>query len=92
MWILTQGTNTGIPKIIGDAVHNELLRRQALLCHKHPNQSGSVMPPLTLMGVAREDLVLYGDMLDGRVCSNISFFFLKNIFLFLQGCFLLDVT
>lgn len=73
MWILTQGTNTGIAKIIGDAVHNELLRRQALLCHKHPNQSGSAMPPLTLIGVAREDLVLYGDMLDGRVCSNMLF-------------------
>lgn len=66
MWILTQGTNTGIPKIIGDAVHNELLRRQALLCHKHPNQPGTPLPPLTLIGVAREDLILYGDMLDGR--------------------------
>ncbi|XP_035207047.1 transient receptor potential cation channel subfamily M member-like 2 isoform X2 [Stegodyphus dumicola] len=66
MWIFTQGTNTGITKIIGDAVHNELLRRQALLCHKHPNQSGPALPPLTLVGVTREDMIVYGDMLDGR--------------------------
>ncbi|GFY71109.1 transient receptor potential cation channel subfamily M member 6 [Trichonephila inaurata madagascariensis] len=39
MWIFTPGANIGITKVIGDAVHNELLRRQALLCHKHPNQS-----------------------------------------------------
>lgn len=67
MWIFTQGTNVGITKVIGDAVHNELVRRQALLCHKHPNQAVSTLPPLTLVGVTREDLILYGDMLDGRV-------------------------
>lgn len=69
MWIFTPGVNIGITKVIGDAVHNELLRRQALLCHKHPNQSGPTLPPLTLIGVTREDLILYGDMLDGRVCT-----------------------
>lgn len=72
MWILTQGTNTGISKIIGDAVHNELLRRQALMCHKHPNQSATTLPPLTLIGVTREDMVLYGDLLDGRVSFTLN--------------------
>ncbi|XP_042900024.1 transient receptor potential cation channel subfamily M member-like 2 isoform X2 [Parasteatoda tepidariorum] len=67
MWIFTQGVNIGITKVIGDAVHNELLRRQALRCHKHPNMSGPSLPPLTLVGVTREDLLTYGDMLDGRV-------------------------
>ncbi|KAF8770629.1 Transient receptor potential cation channel like protein [Argiope bruennichi] len=67
MWIFTPGANIGITKVIGDAVHNELLRRQALLCHKHPNQSGTALPPLTLIGVTREDLIIYGDMLDGRM-------------------------
>ncbi|GFQ90467.1 protein ced-11, partial [Trichonephila clavata] len=66
MWIFTPGANIGITKVIGDAVHNELLRRQALLCHKHPNQSVTLLPPLTLVGVTREDLIAYGDMLDGR--------------------------
>ncbi|CAL1261896.1 unnamed protein product [Larinioides sclopetarius] len=66
MWIFTPGANIGITKVIGDAVHNELLRRQALLCHKHPNQSGTALPPLTLIGVTREDVIIYGDMLDGR--------------------------
>ncbi|KAG8179377.1 hypothetical protein JTE90_012073 [Oedothorax gibbosus] len=70
MWIFTPGANIGITKVIGDAVHNELLRRQALLCHKHPNQSGTALPPLTLIGVTREDLIIYGDMLDGRVAPR----------------------
>ncbi|UYV68963.1 TRPM [Cordylochernes scorpioides] len=65
MWILTHGVNLGITKAIGDAVHDELKRRAALQCHKHPHQNLHHLP-LTLLGVTREDFLAYGDMLDGR--------------------------
>uniref|UniRef100_A0A1W7RAU8 Protein ced-11 n=1 Tax=Hadrurus spadix TaxID=141984 RepID=A0A1W7RAU8_9SCOR len=66
MWILTHGTNIGIVKVIGDAVQEELLRRQALRCHKHPHQTNVRLPKLRLIGIAREDLISYSDMFDGR--------------------------
>nr|UPO70949.1 sTRP4 [Mesobuthus martensii] len=66
LWIFTHGTNIGIVKVIGDAVHEELLRRQALKCHKHPHQTQLHLPPLRLVGIVREDLLSYRDMLDGR--------------------------
>ncbi|XP_067129859.1 transient receptor potential cation channel subfamily M member-like 2 isoform X1 [Centruroides vittatus] len=66
LWIFTHGTNIGIVKTIGDAVQEELLRRQALKCHKHPHQTQLHLPPLRLVGIAREDMLTYSDLLDGR--------------------------
>ncbi|XP_076316396.1 transient receptor potential cation channel subfamily M member-like 2 isoform X3 [Tachypleus tridentatus] len=66
MWIVTNGTNIGATKVIGDAVRDELLHRQTLQCHKHPNQSVTPSNPLTLIGISREDWLVYSDMFDGR--------------------------
>ncbi|XP_023240584.1 protein ced-11-like, partial [Centruroides sculpturatus] len=67
MWIVTQGINVGITKVIGDAVHLEQLRRQGLKCHKHPNQNSIKFIPLNLIGIVREDFLIYGDLFDGRL-------------------------
>ncbi|XP_013792273.1 transient receptor potential cation channel subfamily M member 6-like [Limulus polyphemus] len=66
MWIVTNGTNIGATKVIGDAVRDEILHRQTLQCHKHPNQSITPANPLTLIGISREDWLVYSDMFDGR--------------------------
>ncbi|XP_022706113.1 transient receptor potential cation channel subfamily M member 2-like isoform X2 [Varroa jacobsoni] len=58
MWIFTNGLNTGIAQEIGDAVAEELSRRRAKRCHKHPARKKQHKPPLTLVGLAREDLIL----------------------------------
>ena len=49
MWIFTNGLNTGIAKEIGDAVAEELSRRRAKKCHKHPARKKQHKPPLTLV-------------------------------------------
>lgn len=69
MWILTHGANVGIVKAVGDAVCEETLHRQSLFCHKHPNLSVPVPTPLTVIGVIREDMVDYAEILNelGRV-------------------------
>ncbi|XP_064474206.1 transient receptor potential cation channel subfamily M member 2-like isoform X2 [Ornithodoros turicata] len=66
MWIVTNGLNLGMSKEIGDAVRLELLRRRALRCHKHPSRNRARVPPLTLVGIVREDTLMYAHCLDGR--------------------------
>ncbi|CAN7992774.1 unnamed protein product [Ixodes hexagonus] len=66
MWILTHGLNVGLAKEVGDAVGAELGRRQAQRCPRHPSRSGATLPPLTLLGVAREDLLVHAELFDGR--------------------------
>ncbi|KAL1458839.1 hypothetical protein MTO96_043426, partial [Rhipicephalus appendiculatus] len=66
MWLLTNGFNTGLAKLVGDAVSHELRRRQALRCHKHPNRTRATLPPLRLLGIVREDMLVNADLLDGR--------------------------
>ncbi|XP_037570265.1 LOW QUALITY PROTEIN: transient receptor potential channel-like [Dermacentor silvarum] len=66
MWLLTNGFNTGLAKLVGDAVSHELRRRQALRCHKHPNRTRATLPPLRLVGIVREDMLVNADLLDGR--------------------------
>lgn len=67
MWIITHGINVGITKVIGDALHQEQLRRKGLKCHKHPNQNRIKFLPLNLIGIIREDFLIYGDLFDGRI-------------------------
>ncbi|KAM7303896.1 transient receptor potential cation channel subfamily M member 7 isoform X1 [Ixodes scapularis] len=66
MWILTHGLNVGLAKEVGDAVGAELGRRQAQRCPRHPSRSGAALPPLTLLGVVRDDLLAHADLFDGR--------------------------
>nr|XP_042901467.1 transient receptor potential cation channel subfamily M member 2 [Parasteatoda tepidariorum] len=67
MWILTNGINVGVSKIIGDAVQEEINRRnskghfQKLHCAKK-NPSSKIV----LIGVAREDLLNHGESFDGK--------------------------
>ncbi|XP_076343398.1 transient receptor potential cation channel subfamily M member-like 2 [Tachypleus tridentatus] len=69
MWIITHGANTGIAKAIGDAFHKALQIGQSSFCHKHFGQSISASKYFTVIGVIREDLVEYAEILNnlGRV-------------------------
>ncbi|OQR67438.1 transient receptor potential cation channel subfamily M member 1-like [Tropilaelaps mercedesae] len=72
MWIFTNGLNVGIAKEIGDAVAVELSRRRAKRCHKHPARKKEHKPPLTLVGLAREDLILGADRFTNSDGSDVN--------------------
>ncbi|XP_022254350.1 transient receptor potential cation channel subfamily M member 2-like [Limulus polyphemus] len=69
MWIVTHGANIGIAKAIGDAFHKALQLGQSSFCHKHLGQSMPVSTSYAVIGIIREDLVEYAEILNnlGRV-------------------------
>ena len=69
MWILTNGINVGVSKIIGDAVHEEMQRRNSKgAFQKHLGSNSDTNSKIVLMGLAREDLLNYSSAIDGKVC------------------------
>uniref|UniRef100_T1J9X5 Uncharacterized protein n=1 Tax=Strigamia maritima TaxID=126957 RepID=T1J9X5_STRMM len=66
MWIVTHGADTGIPKMIGNIVHKEKERRQAMKCYRHPKQIGTMFPDLYLLGIIRSSLIQYDYLLENR--------------------------
>lgn len=70
MWILTNGINVGISKIIGDAVHEEMQRRKSKgAFQKHLGANSEANSNIVLIGLAREDLMNHSDAFDGKVCN-----------------------
>lgn len=69
MWILTNGINVGVSKIIGDAVHEELKRRNSK-GHFHKSKSHhsgqDSNSRIVLVGVAREDLLNHAESFEVR--------------------------
>ncbi|GIY06666.1 transient receptor potential cation channel subfamily M member 5 [Caerostris darwini] len=65
MWILTNGINVGVTKIIGDAVHGEINRRNSKSHFQKNHQSSDIYSKIIVIGVAREDLLNHGDCFDG---------------------------
>ncbi|GIY85036.1 transient receptor potential cation channel subfamily M member 6 [Caerostris darwini] len=65
MWILTNGINVGVTKIIGDAVHEEINRRNSKSHFQKNHQSSDIYSKIIVIGVAREDLLNHGDCFDG---------------------------
>lgn len=59
MWILTNGINVGVSKIIGDAVHEEIQRRNSKghFHQKNHHNAEDSNSRIVLVGVAREDLL-----------------------------------
>ncbi|XP_035204438.1 transient receptor potential cation channel subfamily M member 5-like, partial [Stegodyphus dumicola] len=67
MWILTNGINIGVSKIIGDAVQEEMQRRNSKRhFQKHHLASSDPNSRIVLVGVARDDLLNHGDAFDGK--------------------------
>ncbi|KAF8787695.1 Transient receptor potential cation channel like protein [Argiope bruennichi] len=64
MWILTNGINVGVTKIIGDAVHEEINRRNSKN-HFQKNHQSDPNSRIVVIGVARQDLLNHGDNFDG---------------------------
>ncbi|GBN99987.1 hypothetical protein AVEN_257789-1, partial [Araneus ventricosus] len=64
MWILTNGINVGVTKIIGDAVHEEINRRNSKN-HFQKNHQSDPNSRIVVIGVARQDLLNHGESFDG---------------------------
>ncbi|GFR18191.1 transient receptor potential cation channel subfamily M member 6, partial [Trichonephila clavata] len=66
MWILTNGINVGVTKMIGDAVHEEINRRNSKShFQKTHHMDSDHNSKIVVIGVAREDLLNHGDSFDG---------------------------
>ncbi|KAL4230550.1 hypothetical protein ACF0H5_010931 [Mactra antiquata] len=67
MWIVTNGIDAGIPKIIGDAVneHNTELFSTKLFSHPLVSSTEQRRRRLTLIGIVPKDSVPYGTYFDG---------------------------
>lgn len=61
MWILTNGINVGVTKIIGDAVHEEMNRRNSKSHFQKNHQKSDPDSRIVVIGVARQDLLNHGD-------------------------------
>jgi hypothetical protein len=69
MWILTNGINVGVSKIIGDAIQEEMQRRNS----KFISPNSEANSKIVLVGLAREDLLNHGDAFDGKVGNQFLF-------------------
>ena len=74
MWIITNGINAGIPKVIGDAIKEYNIEQQNTRLIANPLLPSSEQGTrrLTAIGIVPKDLVPYGMYFDGTV---------RNIFL-----------
>lgn len=70
MWILTEGLDRGISKVIGDAVYTEMTRRKNLEMnplHIKNINSTERLPRLNVMGIVSKSSIVYADVLNGMV-------------------------
>ncbi|XP_055958874.1 transient receptor potential cation channel subfamily M member 1 [Patella vulgata] len=69
MWVLTDGLDSGMSKLIGNAVAEELARRSSLeLDNLHIENTWvrEKLPKLTVIGVVSKSEISYGSYLDGK--------------------------
>ncbi|KAL8598697.1 hypothetical protein ACOMHN_033261 [Nucella lapillus] len=69
MWILTEGMDVGVSKIIGDAAHREMTRRKNLAMNPLRIQNMHMterLPQLNIFGVTPKSSVIYAESLTGR--------------------------
>lgn len=72
MWILTEGLDLGVSKLIGDAAFVEMTRRKNMeLNPLHiKNINAERLPRLNIMGVVSKSCIVYADILNGSVSST----------------------
>uniref|UniRef100_T1IZ08 Uncharacterized protein n=1 Tax=Strigamia maritima TaxID=126957 RepID=T1IZ08_STRMM len=67
MWIVTNGVNSAVGKLVGDAVRLEELHRQSQTCSWHPETSTiRLVPKLVLIGITSSNILAYENLLDGK--------------------------
>nr|KAG5688083.1 hypothetical protein BaRGS_002688 [Batillaria attramentaria] len=69
MWILTDGLDKGVSKLIGDAASTEMKRRKNMeLNPLHiKNIMSERLPRLNIFGIVPKSAVVYADVLNGQV-------------------------
>lgn len=69
MWILTNGVDSGIPKVIGDAVREYNIEQQnAMFLHNiQVSSEEQRQRRLNVIGIVPKDMVPYGMYFDGTV-------------------------
>ena len=69
MWIITNGIDGGIAKLIGDAVRQERIQQinSRIMTNPVLSSDASKRKQLKLIGIAPKDSVAYGVFFDGRV-------------------------
>lgn len=77
MWIITNGIDAGIPKVIGDAIKEYNIELQNSRLITNPLLWGSELRNrrLTAIGIVPKDTVPYGMYFDGTVRCRNSYFF-----------------
>ena len=78
MWILTEGLDLGISKLIGDAVHREMTRRKNILQNPLRIQNilkGERFARLNIFGIMSKGSLVYSDVLTGTVSLSQNFVF-----------------
>lgn len=72
MWILTNGIDAGIPKVIGDAIkeYNIEQENSAVLHNVLLSSDEKRRRRLNVIGIVPKDLVPYGVYFDGSVSST----------------------
>ena len=73
MWIVTNGIDGGIAKLIGDAVRQEKIQQINNQIMANPVLTGSEQrrKRFTVIGVLPKDSVAYGVFFDGTVCISL---------------------
>ena len=70
MWILTEGLDLGVSKVIGDAAHREMARRKNLVQNPLRIQNilrGERFSRLNILGIVSKGSLVYSDVLTGAV-------------------------
>lgn len=64
MWLVTNGLDTGVSKLIGDAIENELKERSTFRASETANQAN----PFHVLGIVNDHNLAYSQQFFGKVC------------------------
>ncbi|KAK7097580.1 hypothetical protein V1264_004533 [Littorina saxatilis] len=72
MWILTEGLDLGVSKLIGDAAHREMVRRKNVAqnpLHIQNIKTDERLPRLNIFGICSKSSLVYADVVSGEKSS-----------------------
>jgi hypothetical protein len=76
MWILTDGVDYGVSRLIGDMVHKEMIRRRNAAANPlniHNIYREERLPRLNVFGITKKSSVGYAEELSGMVSCCLVF-------------------
>lgn len=68
MWLVTNGLDTGVSKLIGDAIENELNERSTFRANETANQAN----PFHVLGIVNDHNLAYSQQFFGKVVDFFS--------------------